>query len=907
MTLNALLDIKTRMPDRRPGFVPRPRLGERVAGARTARLMLVSAPAGFGKTTLLTHALAATPSVAWLSVDDRDDEPARFWTYVITALQTVDPDIGVAALGHLQASPPSAETALTAVLNDLRELAGALTLVIDDYHLIASPDIHDEMTFLVDHLPPNVRLVIATRADPALPLSRLRARGELVEVRAADLRFTDDEAADYLAGPMGLTLTDADVAVLAERTEGWAAALQLAGLSLQGRANPDDVVAGFAGDDRFIVDYLADEVLARLPADTRDFLLRTSVLERLTGPLCDAVTGQAGGAARLVELDRANLFLVALDDRRRWYRYHHLFADVLRAHLREQQPGRIAELHRRASAWLHLHGEPTDAIYHALAGGDPDRAADLMELAVPVMRRERREAELARWVRALPEDVVRVRPVLGLALVGALTQVSDFASVDQRLAVIEASVRSPDGGWPDRPPPGVVVVDQEGYRLVPATVEMYRAALALAHGDLDATVTHARLALCLAPSQDGLVRAAAGALGGLASWAMGDVAGAYSAYTESVAGLQSVGFLADVLGCSITLGDLCLVQGRLGEAERTFRAGLDIAAGERVPLRGTADMHVGLARVALERGDLGGARAHLTAAERLGEHNGLPQNPYRSRVESARLCAAEGDLDTALDLLHDADRRYNGDYSPNVRPVAAVRARLRVRRGELERADVWARESGLDADDELSYLREYEHVTLARLLLARHEAERDEIALERAVGLLERLLRAAEDGGRDGTTIELLVLLALARQARGDGTAATAALRRAVTLARPEGYVRVFADQGAPMAALLKGLAKQEPTAPDAAYVRRLAAAAVGPVPEAPAGLIEPLSTRELEVLRLLATDLDGPDIARRLHVSLNTMRTHTRNIFRKLQVTSRRAAVRQAAALNLLARPRGG
>ena len=861
-----LLEIKTRPPDRRPGAVARPRLVERVA--RPARLTLVSAPAGFGKTTLLTQALAGVRSLAWVSVDDRDAEPVRFWSYVLTALRAD------AALGLL----PSVDAALAALLNDLPP--EPLTLVIDDYHLVESRDVHDAMAFLVEHLPSNVHLVIATRADPPLPLSRLRARGELVEVRAADLRFTDDEAAEYLAGTMGLALSAADVAALAERTEGWAAALQLAGLSLQGRADPGTVVARFAGDDRFIVDYLADEVLARLPADVHDFLLRTSVLTRLTGPLCDAVTGQGGGAARLVALDRANLFLVPLDDQRRWYRYHHLFADVLRAHLTEQQPDRVADLHRRACAWLRANGEPAEAIEHALAGGDYARAADLMELAMPALGRERREAERARWLRALPDAVVQTRPVLAVAFVGTLAQVSDFATVGRRLDDVEALLRPPDGAWPQQPPPGLVVVDEEGYRSLPAAIEMYRAALALHDGDVDATVAKARAALALAPPGDDLVRAGAGALAGLASWAAGDIAGAHAAYTESVAGLRNAGFLADVLGCSVTLGDLCLVQGRLGAARRTFEAGLDLGTGR---LRGTADMHVGLAGVLLERDDLEGAAEHLAAAERLGEHKGLPQNPYRSRVVLARLREVEGDLDAALALLVEAERVYDGDNSPNVQPVPAVRARLHVRRGELDLAAAWAVEQRLDADDEPSYLREYEHLTLARLLLAQRD--------ERAVGLLERLRDAAEQGGRTGTLVAVLVLLALARS---DRAASSEALRRAVALARPEGYVRVFADEGPPLATLLGGLDGD-------AYVRWLRAAATRAARPPSGGLLEPLSARELEVLRLLASDLDGPDIARRLSVSLNTLRTHSRNIFRKLEVTSRRAAVRRAAELALI------
>jgi LuxR family transcriptional regulator, maltose regulon positive regulatory protein len=623
-------------------------------------------------------------------------------------------------------------------------------------------------------------------------------------------------------------------------------------------------------------------VLARLPPDVHDFLLRTSVLTRFTGPLCDAVTGQSGGAARLVALERANLFVVPLDDQRRWYRYHHLFADVLRAHLQEQQPDQVAELHRRACAWLHANGDLTEAIRHALAGDDPHRAADLMELAIPALGRERREAERARWLRALPESVVRTRPVLAVAFVGTLAQVSDFATVGRRLDDVEAALR-PDGcDWPPHPPPGLIVVDEDAYRSLPAAIGMYRAALALHQGDLTATLTQARTALALAPPGDDLVRAGAGALAGLAAWTTGDIVGAHAAYTEAVAGLRNAGFLADVLGCSITLGDLCVVQGRLGAARRTFEAGLDLGAGL---LRGTADMHVGLAGVLLERDDLAGAAEHLAAAERLGERGGLPQNPYRSRVVLARLREAEGDLDAALDLLAVAERVYNGDYSPNVRPVPAVRARLHLRRGELDLAAAWADERQLDTDDELSYLREYEHLTLARLLLAQHD--------ERAVGLLERLLAAAERGGRTGTVIAVLVLLSLGR---GDRAAASDALRRAVTLARPEGYVRVFADEGPAMATLLGGLAGEEPT-----YVRRLRAAAARSARPASGELIEPLSARELDVLRLLATDLDGPDIARRLHVSLNTLRTHSRNIFRKLQVTSRRAAVRRAAELDLI------
>ncbi|HEY6747844.1 MAG TPA: LuxR C-terminal-related transcriptional regulator [Mycobacteriales bacterium] len=905
-----LLMAKTRVPRRRQEWVLRPRLSERLGRTVRSRLTLVSAPAGFGKTTLLSHwvaqvaeqAPAERPAVAWVSLDDRDDDQRIFWTYVATALrEAIDSGgeaadaVGTTALSLLRSSQPSTDAVLVSLLNDLQRLPCDVVLVLDDYHLIESRDVHDGMAFLLDHLPEHVHLVLATRADPPLPLARLRVRGELVEIRAADLRFTAEEAAAFLAGPMGLSLAADDVTTLAERTEGWAAALQLAGLSLQDRQDPGAVVAAFAGDDRFVVDYLAEEVLTRQPADVRDFLLSTSILERLSGPLCDAVTGQDGGAARLVALERANLFLVPLDDARRWYRYHHLFADVLRAHLLQQQPTRVPELHRRAGVWLRDHGDPAAAVRHALAGGDLDGAADLMELTIPALRRERREAELARWVRELPDDVLRRRPVLGVAFVGTLAQMSDFATVDQRLSAIERSLRPPGGSWPERPPPGLVVVDEDGYRALPATIEMYRAALALFHGELDVTVARAGKALALAPAGNELVRAAAGALAGLASWAGGDLAGAHAAYTESAAGLARVGFVSDVLGCSVTLGHLRRTQGRLGDALSTYRQALDLAGAQPGgPLRGTADMHVGVAEILVDRDDLAGAAEQLAIARRLGERNGLPQNPYRSRLVLARLREAEGDLDAALQLIDEADRVYDGDYSPDVRPVPAVRARLWIRRQEPALADAWVRERQLSTVDDLSYLREYEHVTLARLLLARAD-------LDDAAGLLGRLLTAAEDGGRGGTVIEVLVLQALAEYARGERAAALGALGRAVTLAEPEGHIRVFADEGPPMAVVLRLLLRREHAA--GGYLRRLLSATTAR-PEGPPSaqpLVDPLSDRELDVLRLLASDLDGPDIARQLTVSLNTLRTHTKRIYAKLGVTNRRAAVRRGQELHLL------
>jgi LuxR family maltose regulon positive regulatory protein len=511
-----LLETKLYVPRPRRDLVPRPRLSQRLDRGTTSKLMLISAPAGFGKTTLLTEWLAAGPAgaaderlTAWLSLDQADNDPASFWTYVIAALQTVAPGVGESALTLLQApQPPLIETVLTALLNDLGAGPGDIVLVLDDYHVIDARDVQDAMAFLLDHLPPRLHVVIASRTDPALPLARLRARGELVETRAAELRFTPDEAAAYLNEMMGLRLTARDVAALEGRTEGWIAALQLAALSMQGRDDVAGFIAGFTGDDRYVVDYLAEEVLQRQSDRVQAFLLQTSILGRLSGPLCDAVTGQGGGKAMLEALDRGNLFLVPLDDRRRWYRYHHLFADVLQARLLDEQPDQVPDLHQRASAWYQQNGEPAVAIGHALAAGDFERAADLAELEIPAMSRTRQEAMVRGWLEVIPDEVVRVRPVLSVGFAGALLSVGELEGVESRLRDAERwlDVTTGTDARSVARSAEMVVADEEEYRRLPAMIELYRAALALARGDVPGTVRHARRAHDLALAEDHLCR-----------------------------------------------------------------------------------------------------------------------------------------------------------------------------------------------------------------------------------------------------------------------------------------------------------------------------------------------------------------------------------------------------------------
>ncbi|HZZ98027.1 MAG TPA: LuxR C-terminal-related transcriptional regulator [Jatrophihabitantaceae bacterium] len=886
----ALLETKLHVPRRRRGLISRPRLDERLSRGAESTLTVLSAPAGFGKTTVLADWLAATAAqrpVAWVSLDRRDNDPAVFWSYVVAALNKA---IGVGA-SLLQAPQPAIDTVLASLLNDLDAVAGEVVLVLDDYHLIESREVQDGMGFLLENLPAQVHLVIASRADPAVPLARLRARGELVEIRAADLRFTPDEAAAYLNEVMGLVLTPAQIAALEARTEGWIAALQLAALSMQGRDDVAAFIAGFAGDDRYIVDYLAEEVLQRQPEHVQQFLLQTAILDRLSGALCDAVTGQDDGKATLTALERANLFLVPLDDRRQWYRYHQLFADVLRAHLHDEQPEMLATLHRRASDWYDQNGEQAEAIRHALAGEDFAHAADLIELAVPVMSRTRQERALHGWLKLLPDDVVRVRPVLIVGYAGTLLLLGQLDDIEDRLRAAER--------WLAAPSARMVVADDEAFRHLPGLIELYRAALALAAGQLPEAIAHAQCALELSPESNHLERAAAAGLMGLAFWASGNLESGHRAYSECVAGLKRAGHVVDVFGCAIALADIRLAQGRPGEAMRTYEQTLQFGAEHGgSALRGTADMYVGMSEIYRERNDLPAATQQLLRSQELGEYAGMPQNRHRWRVAMARVREAEGDLGAALELLNDAERVYVSDFFPEVRPISAMKARVHLAKGMLDEACDWVRARGVSVDDELSYLREFEHITLARVLLANDPSAADTIRL------LERLVAAAEEGQRTRSVVEILVLQAVAHRARDNTPAALAALHRAVTLAEPDRYIRLFADERTSIAALLKALADQD-VASD--YIGLLLAAmdeTEGSLLVAQR-LIEPLSARELDVLRLLGTDLDGPDIARRLFVSLNTMRTHTKNIYAKLGVNNRRAAVRRAAELDLLSRTR--
>jgi LuxR family transcriptional regulator, maltose regulon positive regulatory protein len=886
----------------------RPRLRERLDTGAESALTLVSASAGFGKTSVLAEWIATPPTGerrgAWLSLDDRDNDPTRFWTYVIAALRTAVDGIGGEALSLQQPPQAPTEAVLSTLLNELGRVDSDVVLVLDDFHLIENSEICDGLAFLLEHRPSQLHLVIATRADPDLPLARLRARGQLVEIRATDLRFTREECAAYLNDMMGLELTGSDIAALEDRTEGWIAALQLAALSMQGRDDRPAFIAGFAGHDRYIVDYLVQEVLHQQSQDVRDFLLHTCILDRLNAPLCDAVTGRHEAKAMLIALEHDNLFVVPLDDHRQSYRYHHLFADVLHAHLLDEQPDVVAELHRRASEWYDRNGDPLDAVRHALTGEDLGRAADLMEQAIPGLRRSRREAVMRSWLDVLPEGLLRSRPVLHMGLVGALAASGEFTDIEGRLQDIERCLADAPINAGEAPQTSELVVhDREEFARLPAEIEMYRAAQALVSEDVLSTVEHAQRAVDLSPDGDHLPRAGGTALLGLASWRSGDLQAADRAYADAMGMFERTGHDADVLGCATALADLRIAQGRLGDAMRSCERALAQVGGREEAVRGTADLHVSLSEVYLERNDLQAVREHLLESKTLDEYASLPRNRHRCRIAMARLREAEGRLDEAIDYLDRAERVYTADFFPDVQPIPALRARVHLKQGRLADALGWARQQGLTPDDDLDYLSETNHITLARVLLAEGGAGHPDVApIDEAIRLLSRLLRAADESGRTGSSLEILVLLAVAHQRRVDKAAAGECLGRALTIAEAEGHVRVFIEQGPTLAALLRAHAKQQASG---GFAQQLLAAmnGTGHVGRAPTPLIDPLSARELEVLRLLATDLDGPDIARELVVSLNTVRTHTKRIYTKLGVNNRRAAVRRAQELALLTR----
>ena len=857
---DVLLATKLHVPRPQPGVVPRPRLAQQLDEGLGRGLVLVCAPAGYGKTVLLADWAQRGPQrAAWLSLDAGDNDPARFWRHAIAALDRVRPGIGERVTPLLgPPAPPSFDALVTALINDLAEPGGDdVRLVLDDYHAIGAQPVHTSLGFLLEHRPPGLELVLASRSDPPLSLARLRARGQLTELRAADLRFTAGEAAALLQqqGAPGQALPDAVVTALASRTEGWAAGLQLAALSLRGQPDVDGFMAAFTGSHRYVLDYLAEEVLERQPAQLREFLLETSVLERLSGALCDAVTGRPGSQALLEQTERDGLFLVPLDEVRGWWRYHHLFADLLRARL-EQEPGQAAVLHRRAAAWYEEHGLPDDAIRHAAAAGEMHQAARLIERHFDSAYSLQGEgATIQRWLSALPHDLAWSRPRLLLAQAQVAATGGRLEEVEPLLEAAERAAAS----WAEEP--FEPTVGRAGSLLVniPAHIALHRSYLAQLRGDAEGTAAFARQALGELHQGEWMLNSTIQGFLAVAEWLRGQLAEAERAFVSSLAGWQETDQLTVTVWAAYSLAHVQRSRGRLDAAARTSQRMLEITGtlGRRArPAAGLA--HVSLAEVAYQRDELDSALRHVSQGIPLCRQWVYVPPLASALVTLAWIRQATGDPAGAMAAMREAGQVASG-AAGLLNPVPAQRARLLLAQGERGAAARWAEDSGLQPDDEPRYPDEPGYLVLARVLLAQDEPGR-------ALALLDRLHADAAAQDRAGSLMEVDALRALALAASGAGDEAVAALARALRLACPQGLVRVFADEGPPMAALLGRLitAQRDGHAAAAAIplgclarLRRAFAAghdsaAPGPA-AAPPGLIEPLTARELEVLAMLA------------------------------------------------------
>jgi LuxR family maltose regulon positive regulatory protein len=829
-----LLATKLYIPPLRPELVPRPRLIRRLNEGMDRKLTLVSAPAGYGKTTLLSewayqggNGVDPKLPIAWLSLDEADNDPTRFLTYLIQAAQSIVPGVGRDLLSALQSTEPlPIQSILASLINELTAVpldcdrCCILGLVLDDYHRIESQEIHDAVAFLLERLPPppeGMHLVIVTRKDPLLPLPRWRAGAHITDIREAGLRFTHEEAEAFLTQGMGLALSEDDVAALASRTEGWIAGLQLAALSMQGldATRAARFISAFSGDDRHIVDYLVDEVLAQRPLGTKHFLLQTSILERMCGPLCDAVTGGDGGQKVLETLEQANLFVVPLDNRRHWYRYHHMFAEMLQNRLQAAVGAKgLASLHQRACEWFEAEGYVPEAVHHAFAAGDLTKAANLVEHNAREMFARSELKTIMNWVDALPGELIHARPWLctfyawALRLTGAEAEL-----VESGLQVAESALERARASLP-----------KDESRAIEGHIAAIRAYQALYREEIPRAIHLARQALDNLPEMSFARGLAALALG----WASrfdGDLVEAREAFVEARMASMVAGntFVAVTATCRLAYTEI--LAGQLRQAVQSCREALQMAAtteGRYLPVAGHAMVY--LSGVYREWDNLEAAARHAIEGIDLCQQVGYVMDQLVGHTTLARVRQAEGDWETAGAACRGAEQlslRMKG-YVYARRWAEDCQIRLWSAQGMALEIAGWIEDTDLRTDDEISFARELEHVILARALVAVGREQPGEPYLDDALGLLGRLLEAAESRRWMGKVIEILVLQALAHQACGDTDEAVGTLARALSFAEPEGYLRTFVDEGPAMASLLLR-AVEHGIAPE--YARRLLAA----------------------------------------------------------------------------------
>lgn len=891
-----LLSTKLFIPRPRKNLVSRPRLVERLNAGLDKNLTLIAAPAGFGKTTLLSEWIPHSPRcVTWLSLDEGDNDPTKFWAYFISSLQGLRPDLGESSLTFLQSSQAlPINSILTATINDITAFPDVFSIVLDDYHVIDAQLIHEALTFLIDHLPANMHLVITTRVDPPLPLARLRGRDQLTELRANDLRFTVDETASFLNQMMGLNLSAEEVSALETRTEGWIAGLQIAALSMQSQDDIQGFIRAFSGSHRHVLGYLAEEVINQQPKEILNFLLQTSILDRLCGPLCDAVTGDTNGQVALENLQHANLFITPLDDEGRWYRYHPLFAEVLQVRLQQAHHDQVPELHRRAGNWHARQGLIDEGIHYALAGGDFEEAARLIEGVASNLLRQGSSPSLIRWLDALPEETVRTRP--RLCLIRGWTflwgPAPHLESVDEWVQL--ALQRKPGNQSDDRDITGEAAVLQATTAAIRWDVAQSReySQQALDYLPLDSP-WRSVMALCL----------------GTALFYTGDTT-AFHFLGEALRLSQADGAHYIQLIAASFLAEIQMFQGHIGRAKEMYQQVL-AWADHGLPQRGTVMAHSGLANILCEYNQLDAASTHLQlGSEQLRQVGGawVALELYRSL---ARVHFAQGNWTEALNALNWASQNgQKAQVDLVAKQAEALQAQMELARGNLSAGKVWAESNGLSSNDqEASHpgLSEVEYISYARILDAQgKQAE--------ALSLLERLLQSAQTEERNGSAIGILVIQALVHQAQGNRNLAFERLDVALAMAEPEGYIRIFVDEGEPMRLLLSDfqsmLKQRVSTTVDHASLNLLAytdklLAAFSPSPpsekQKPETSLEPLSERELEILRLIATGRTNQEIADILVIALSTVKSHINNLYGKLGTKRRTQAIAIARDLGLL------
>jgi LuxR family transcriptional regulator, maltose regulon positive regulatory protein len=846
------------------------------------KLTLISAPAGFGKTTLVSEWIASCGMpVAWLSLDKGDNDPARFISYLVKALQMIQAGIGEGLLVALQSPQPlQIENILTTLLNEITTIPDNFILLLDDYHLIDAKPVDNALTFLIEHLPPHMHLVIATREDPQLPLARLRARSQLTELRAADLRFTPVEAAEFLNQVMGLDLSAEDIAALETRTEGWIAGLQLAAISMHGHQDTASFIKSFTGSHHFVLDYLLEEVLHQQSASVQTFLLRTSILDRLCGPLCEAILRAPAGSGQetLEYLERANLFIVPLDNERRWYRYHHLFAELLRQRLHQsdtsstEEGGSVAELHRRASQWYEDNRLEIEAFHHATAANDIERVVRLIEGPRTPLHYRGGAVPILNWLESLPTTVLDARPSLWVIYASATLTIGLVTGVEQKVQAAEAALQGAE-------------LDNKTRDLI-GRIASIRATLAVTQHQVEAIITQSRRALEYLHPDNLPERASITWKMGYAYDLQGDRAAARQAYTEAMSTCEAIGRTVIAMMAAIGLGNIQVTENQLYLATETYRQVLQLVGDSPPP--NALGAYLGLARIYYEWNDLDAAQQHAQQSVQLARQYDLTIDRFIiSEVFLARLKLARGDVAGAAAMLAETEQSVRqNNFVDRIPEVAGAQVLVLLRQGNLSEAAHLVQTHDLP-------------ISQARVYLAQGDPAS-------ALAVLAPFRQQMETKGWVDERLKVMVLQAVALHAHGEKDKAVQLLSEALALSEPGGFIRIFVDEGEPMRSLIEKQSRNRDH-PLIAYIDKLLAAFSQPVAgqkstiiHQKSDMVEPLSERELEVLKLLRTELSGPEIAQQLIVSLNTLRTHSKNIYDKLGINNRRAAVRRAEELDL-------